>query len=97
MKGFLPTSNPKRNYSKTSSAPLNRLHEITSNLPKLLLTNKVTKVINSLKRNDLSVEELIESTQRNKSQLTEWLKRAVDDEQVKKLNRPVRYQVKNKK
>ena len=43
----------------------------------------------------ITVDELIESTQLNKSQLTEWLKRAVDDEVVKKLNRPVRYQVKN--
>lgn len=43
----------------------------------------------------ITVDELIESTQLNKSQLTEWLKRAVDDEIVKKLNRPVRYQVKN--
>lgn len=43
----------------------------------------------------ITVDELIESTQLNKSQLTEWLKRAVDEEVVKKLNRPVRYQVKN--
>ena len=43
----------------------------------------------------ITVDALIESTQLNKSQLTEWLKRAVDDEVVKKLNRPVRYQVKN--
>ncbi len=43
----------------------------------------------------VSVDELIESTQLHKTQLTEWLKRAVDDEVVKKLNRPVRYQVKN--
>ena len=61
MKGFLPTSNPKRNYSETSSASLNRLHEITSSLPKLLLANKVTKVIDSLKRDDLSIKELIEN------------------------------------
>lgn len=45
----------------------------------------------------VTVDELIESTQLHKSQLTEWLKRAVDDGVAKKLNRPVRYQVKNKK
>ena len=61
MKGFLPASNPKRNYSETSSASLNRLHEITSSLPTLLLANKVTKVIDSLKRDDLSIKELIEN------------------------------------
>lgn len=48
-----------------------------------------------LAENPITIDELIKSTQLNKSQLTEWLKRAVDDEVVKKLNRPVRYQVKN--
>ena len=48
-----------------------------------------------LAENPITVDELIESTKLHKSQLTEWLKRAVDDEVVKKLNRPVRYQVKN--
>jgi predicted Rossmann fold nucleotide-binding protein DprA/Smf involved in DNA uptake len=56
-----------------------------------------TSELQRLAERPVTVEELIESTQLNKSQLTEWLKRAVDDEQVKKLNRPVRYQVKNKK
>ena len=56
-----------------------------------------TSELQRLAEKPVTVEELIESTQLNKSQLTEWLKRAVDDEQVKKLNRPVRYQVKNKK
>lgn len=48
-----------------------------------------------LAQKPITIDELIESTQLHKSQLTEWLKRAVDDEVVKKLNRPVRYQVKN--
>lgn len=48
-----------------------------------------------LAENPTTVDELIESTKLHKSQLTEWLKRAVNDEIVKKLNRPVRYQVKN--
>ena len=56
-----------------------------------------TSELQRLAEKPVTVEELIESTQLNKSQLTDWLKRAVDDEQVKKLNRPVRYQVKNKK
>lgn len=45
----------------------------------------------------VTVDALIESTQLHKSQLTEWLKRAVDDGVVKKLNLPARFQVKNKK
>ena len=51
----------------------------------------------STSRAAAAVDALIESTQLHKSQLTEWLKRAVDDGVVKKLNRPVRFQVKNKK
>lgn len=45
----------------------------------------------------VTVDELIEITQLHKSQLTEWLERAVDDGVAKKLSRPVRYQVENKK
>ena len=56
-----------------------------------------TSELQRLAEKPVTVEELIESTQLHKSQLTEWLKRAVDDGVVKKLNRPVRYQVKNKK
>ena len=47
-----------------------------------------------LAQKPITIDELIESTQLHKSQLTEWLKRAVNDEVVKKLNRPVRYQIK---
>ena len=47
-----------------------------------------------LAQKPITIDELIESTQLHKSQLTEWLKRAVNDEVVKKLNRPVRYKVK---
>lgn len=50
-----------------------------------------------LAENPVTVDELIEITQLHKSQLTEWLKRAVDDGVAKKLSRPVRYQVENKK
>lgn len=56
-----------------------------------------TSELQRLAEKPVTVEELIESTQLHKSQLTEWLKRAVDDGVVKKLNRPVRYQVKNTK
>ena len=50
-----------------------------------------------LAKEPVSVDELIVSTQLHKSQLNDWLKRAVEAGVVKKLNRPVRYQVKNKK
>ena len=59
MKGFLPSKNPLKEYSFSSSSPLNRLHDVASNLPKLLLTGRVPKTIQSLKKSDLSVEELL--------------------------------------
>lgn len=39
-----------------------------------------------------TTDELLEATQLHKTQLNEWLKQAVTDEKLTKLNRPVRYQ-----
>lgn len=39
-----------------------------------------------------TADNLIEALQLNKTQLNAWLKRAVADEKLKKLSRPVRYQ-----
>ena len=48
-----------------------------------------------LAEDPITIDELIESTRLHKSQLNEWLKRAIDDKVIKKLSRPVLYQVKN--
>lgn len=53
--------------------------------------------IQRLAKSPVTVEELIDSTGLHKSQLHDWLKRAVEEGVVKKLNRPVRYQLENKK
>ena len=42
--------------------------------------------------NPISVEELVEKTKLHKSQIKEWLNRAVGEQRMKKLARPVRYQ-----
>ena len=55
---FLPTQPPAQTYSKYSSKSLDRLQDIASNLPKLLLTGRVQSTIDSLSINDLSVNEL---------------------------------------
>ena len=55
---FLPTYPPAQTYSKYSSKSLDRLQDIASNLPKLLLTGRVQSTIDSLSVNDLSVNEL---------------------------------------
>ena len=60
MKGFLPKKHPLKEYTFSSSDSLARLHEIASNLPKLLLTGRVPRTLGLLKKDDLSVEELLE-------------------------------------
>lgn len=49
-----------------------------------------------LAANPVTLDVLIENTGLHKSQLHDWVKRATDEGVVKKLNRPVRYQVKEK-
>ena len=60
MKGFLPEKQPLREYS-TNSSSLNRLQEIATNLPKLLLTGRLQQTVESLKKDDLSAQELLTS------------------------------------
>jgi indoleamine 2,3-dioxygenase len=60
MKSFLPYRDPLNEY-KTSSKSLDRLADIADQLPKLLLTSKIQKNVNSLKINDLSVDLLIKN------------------------------------
>ncbi|WP_368870670.1 DNA-processing protein DprA [Proteus mirabilis] len=78
-------------------------------IPEQMAKNQVTSIVpvdfyqlfiselQYLAEDPVTLDELVKSTKLHKSQLTEWLKYAVDDGIVKKLNRPVRYQVNNKK
>ena len=50
--------------------------------------------LDHLAESPVTRDELIDSTGLHKSQLDAWLKRAVSDDAVKKLKRPVRYQTK---
>ncbi|MGJ0625174.1 DNA-processing protein DprA [Xenorhabdus bovienii] len=50
--------------------------------------NELKKLADEPKR----IEDLIEATKLHKSQVMCWLKQAIEDGYVKKLNRPVRYQ-----
>ena len=58
MHSFLPKSIPLRNY-KTKNISLSNLANIASELPKLLLTNRVQSTINDLKKGDFSIDTLI--------------------------------------
>ena len=60
MHTFLPKKPPINSYN-TRSKSLDLLQNIASQLPKLLLTNKVQSTINKLKTNSLSVDVLIKN------------------------------------
>ena len=58
MQGFLPQKVPSKSYSVQSES-CDRIQEIASNLPKLLLTGKVQSTINKLSLKDLSIDNLL--------------------------------------
>ena len=58
MQGFLPKKVPSKSYSVQSES-CDRIQEIASNLPKLLLTGKVQSTINKLSPKDLSIDDLL--------------------------------------
>ena len=58
MRTFLPKTPPIRDY-KTKAKSLSNLTRVASELPKLLLTNKVQSTINNLKKDDFSIDVLI--------------------------------------
>ncbi len=58
MHTFFPKTPPIR-YYKTKSKSLSNLTNIASELPKLLLTNKVQTTIKNLKKDDFSIDLLI--------------------------------------
>ena len=60
MHTFLPKTPPLKKY-KTNSKSLRNLENISSLLPKLLLTNKVQSTIKSLDKNSFSVDILLKS------------------------------------
>ena len=58
MQGFLPQKVPSKSYSVQSES-CDRIQEIASNLPKLLLTGKVQSSVNKLSPKDLSIDDLL--------------------------------------
>ncbi|MDA9332346.1 indoleamine 2,3-dioxygenase [Gammaproteobacteria bacterium] len=58
MQGFIPQKVPSKSYSVQSES-CDRIQEIASNLPKLLLTGKVQSAINKLSPKDLSIDDLL--------------------------------------
>ena len=60
MKNFLPNKDPLKKYI-TKSRSLQNLENISSELPKLLLTGKVQTTIDGLQVNDLSIKPLLKN------------------------------------
>ena len=60
MTRFLPRKDPLRSY-KTSSKSLGLLEDLSSQLPKLLLTGSIQSIINNLKPGDLSTKKIIKN------------------------------------
>jgi len=56
MKGFLPIDKPLRSYSLVHENSLALLQELATNLPKLLLTDRLEKNIAMMADDDLSVD-----------------------------------------
>ena len=61
MNGFLPINLPLKKYHSSSAfSSLFRIQEVANNLPKLLLTDRVERTINSLSKDDFDVSELLD-------------------------------------
>jgi predicted Rossmann fold nucleotide-binding protein DprA/Smf involved in DNA uptake len=80
----------KRHDQQTYSIP-GRREEIACVDFYQMFTNELQR----LAKEPVSVERLVKSTGLNKTQLNDWLKRAESDGFVRKLDRPVRYQIGN--
>ena len=60
MKGFLPIDKPLQGYSLVNENSLANLQELATNLPKLLLTDRLEKNIRMMADDDLCVDSLIQ-------------------------------------
>ena len=60
MKGFLPIDKPLQGYSLVNEHSLTNLQELATNLPKLLLTDRLEKNIRMMSDDDLCVDPVIQ-------------------------------------
>lgn len=68
MNGFLPTVPPLREYIHTNDS-LSRIQEIASSLPKLLLTDRLDRTIQSLSDDSLNVDCIIQENSKDEIHL----------------------------
>lgn len=87
---------PEPNLALGSKAEINSVkeeNELVDNGGAIDFYQLFITEIQRLAKKPKTIEELIESTSLHKTQLNAWLQRAIDEGLVKKLNRPVRYQI----
>jgi predicted Rossmann fold nucleotide-binding protein DprA/Smf involved in DNA uptake len=82
---------PKQEHTAPSSVLGDRYAEKPA-LTQLSLYDHFLLMLRNETGSPKTIDELLEATQLHKTQLNEWLKQAVADDKVTKLNRPVRYQ-----
>lgn len=82
---------PKQEHATLSPVSSDQCEEKTA-LPQLSLYDLFLLMLRNETGSPKTIDELLEATQLHKTQLNEWLKQAVADDKVTKLNRPVRYQ-----
>ena len=61
MKTFLPSKDPLITYI-TKSSSLKKIHLISNQIPKLLLTGNIQTTINSLSTNSMNINALIKKS-----------------------------------
>ena len=86
-----PRPSPKQEHATPSPVSSDQCEEKTA-LTQLSLYNHFLLLLRNETGSPKTIDELLEATQLHKTQLNEWLKQAVADDKVTKLNRPVRYQ-----
>lgn len=82
---------PKQKHATPSTVSSDQCEEKTA-LTQLSLYDHFLLMLRNETGSPKTIDELLEATQLHKTQLNEWLKQAVADDKVTKLNRPVRYQ-----
>ena len=82
---------PKQEHAIPSPVSSDQCEEKTA-LTQLSLYDHFLLMLRNETGSPKTIDELLEATQLHKTQLNEWLKQAVADDKVTKLNRPVRYQ-----
>jgi len=82
---------PKQEHATPSPVSSDQCEEKTAGT-QLSLYNHFLLLLRNETGSPKTIDELLEATQLHKTQLNEWLKQAVADDKVTKLNRPVRYQ-----